>query len=33
MFISFQVVEGHVITYDLLRIVLLKFDIDQLDFL
>jgi hypothetical protein len=32
MFIYFQIVEGHMIAYDLLRIVLLEFDIDQLDF-
>jgi len=32
MFISFQIAEGHVITYDLLWIMLLEFDIEQLDF-
>jgi hypothetical protein len=32
MFISFQIAEGHVITYNLQRIMILEFDIDQLDF-
>jgi hypothetical protein len=32
MFIYFQIAEGHVITYNLQRIVLLEFYIDQLDF-
>jgi hypothetical protein len=32
MFIYFQITEGHVITYNLHQIVLLEFDIDQLDF-
>jgi hypothetical protein len=32
MFISFQIAKGHVITYDIQRIMIPEFDIDQLDF-
>jgi hypothetical protein len=31
MFIPFQIVKGHVITYNILWIMLPKFDIDNLD--